>query len=400
MTGDGVHHFFDGDHALGAAEAAIGGIGRGVGLAAMAVDRDIAQVVRVVGMEHRAVDNRVRQVRRAAAVAGQFQIDTVQASTVVEAHVVFDIEGMALAGHQHVFDPRQAHLGRLAGEVRDHRTQARRAGGLGFLAAKTAAHATHVDDDLVHRHVQHFGHQFLYFGGVLRGAVDDHAAVFGGHYRRNLGFQVEVFLAADMQGALNAILRRCQRACRITALVGVAVQHEVLFAIGLDHIQHRFQVFVFDDGGHRGLACGVQVAGGHGQHHLADELHGVDGQQRIARQQRTDVFQARHVLVGDDDAHAVEGMAGRGVDAQDSGVGAVGQARIQVQLVREFQAIIDVLRLAGYVLGGAVMLDAAADAGGQVLGEQLGQFGLGFNDGVMVRHKRSPESRCAAFAAR
>ena len=30
--------------------------------------------------------------------------------------------------------------------------------------------------------------------------------------------------------------------------------------------------------------------------------------------------------------------------------------------------------------------------------DQLGEFGLGFNDGVMVRHKRSPESRCAAFA--
>jgi len=69
-------------------------------------------------------------------------------------------------------------------------------------------------------------------------------------------------------------------------------------------------------------------------------------------------------------------------------------------LAREFQAIIDVLRFAGHVLGGAVMLDAATDPGGEVLGEQLGEFGLGFNDGVMVRHKRSPESRCAAFAVR
>jgi hypothetical protein len=112
---------------------------------------------------------------------------------------------VALAGHQHVFDPWQAHLGRLAGQARDHRAQARRAGGLGFLAAETAAHAAHVDDDLVHRHVEHFGHQFLHFGGVLRRAVDDHAAVFGGHHRGNLRFQVEVFLAADVQRALDAV---------------------------------------------------------------------------------------------------------------------------------------------------------------------------------------------------
>ncbi len=400
MAGDGVHHFFDGDHTLRAAEAAVRGVGRGVGLAAMAVDRGIAQVIRVVGVEHGAVDDRVRQVRRTAAVARQLQLDAVQAPAVVEADVVFDIEGVALAGHQHVFDARQTHLGRLPGKARDHRTQARRAGGLSLLAAETAAHAAHVDDDLVHRHVEHFGHQLLHLGGVLRGAVDDHAAVFGGHHRGNLGFQVEVFLAADMQRALDAMLRGRQRRCRIAALMGVAVQHEVLVAVGLDHVQHRLQVFVFDHCGQRRFARGFQVAGGHGQHHLADELHGVDGQQRITRQQRADVFRARHVFVGDDDTHAVEGVAGRGVDVEDFGVGAVGQARIQVQLVGEFQAVVDVLRFAGYVLGGAVVLDAATDAGGQILGEQLGQFGLGFCHGVMVRHKRSPEFRCAAFAAR
>lgn len=104
--------------------------------------------------------------------------------------------------------------------------------------------------------------------------------------------------------------------------------------------------------------------------------------------------------MGDDNAHAFKRVAGRRVDADDAGVGAVGQACIQVQLVGEFQAVIDVLRFAGYVLCGAVMLDAAAHTGGEVLGKQLGEFGLGFNDGVMVRHKRSPESRCAVFAVR
>ncbi len=104
--------------------------------------------------------------------------------------------------------------------------------------------------------------------------------------------------------------------------------------------------------------------------------------------------------MGDGDAHAFEGVAGRGIDADDPGVGAVRQPGIDVQLVREFEAVIDVLCLAGHMFGGAVMLDAAAHASAQVAGEQLGQFGLGLLCGVMVRHKRSPESRCAAFAVR
>ena len=400
MAGDGVHHLFDGDHALRAAEAAIGRVGGGIGLAAMAVDRGVAQVIRVVGVEHGAVDNRVGQVRRTTAVTRQFQVDAVQSAVVVKPYVVFDIEGVALAGHQHVFDPWQAHLGRLAGEARHHGAQARRAGGLGFLAAKATAHAAHVHHDLVHRHIQHFGHQLLHFGGVLRGAVDDHAAVFGGHHRRDLGFQIKVFLATDMQGALDTVLGACQRSGRIAALVGVAVEHEVLVAKRLDHIQYRFQVFIFDHRRHRRPACGLQVAGGHGQYHLAHELHGVDGQQRVAGHQRANVFQSRYVFMGDGNAYAVEGVAGRGVDADDPGMGAVGHARIQVQLVGKFQAVVDVLRFTADVLGGAVMLDAAPHPGGEVLGKQCGKFGLGFYHGVMVRHKRSPESRCAAFAVR
>src|SRR5690606_13644460 len=117
---------------------------------------------------------------RIAAVAGQVDLDAVEHAVVIEAHVVFDVKGVALAGHGHVFHARQAHLGRATGQMRDHRTHAGRAGGLGFLAAEATAHAAHVDDDLVHRNAQHLGHQLLHLGGVLRGGVNDYAAVFGG----------------------------------------------------------------------------------------------------------------------------------------------------------------------------------------------------------------------------
>src|SRR5690606_23507004 len=91
-------------------------------------------------------------------------------------------------------------------------------------------------------------------------------------------------------------------------------------------------------------------------------------------------------------------VAGRGVDADDAGVGAVAHARIDVQLVREFQAVIDVHRFARNMLGRAVVLDAFAYAGHQVLLEQGGDFFLAFYK-VVVRHKRSPSFRLSARAA-
>lgn len=286
-------------------------------------------------MEHGAVDDGRRQVGRAAAVTGQLEIDALQATAVIETDIVFDIEGVTLAGHEHVFHARQAHLGRLACQVRDHRAQAGRARRLGFFAAKATAHPAHVDHHLVHRYIEHFGNQLLHLGGVLGRAVDDHAAVFGRHHRRDLGFQVEMLLAADMQGALQAMGCIAQCAGRVPAPVGVAVEDKVLFAQRFDHIEHRLQVFVGDDRCQRGAARGVEVACGHSHHRLADELHGVDGQQGVARQQRADVFQARYVFVSNGNAHALEGVAGRGVDTDNARMGTVGQPGIHVQLIRE-----------------------------------------------------------------
>ncbi|MNP00569.1 hypothetical protein D3C76_923610 [compost metagenome] len=208
-----------------------------------------------------------------------------------------------------------------------------------------------------------------------------------------------MLLATDVQGALDAVRGTGQGCSGVATLVGVAVEHEVLLAQCFDHIQHRLQVFILDDGGHGRTACGVEVAGRHGEHRLAEELDLVDGQQRVAGHHRADVLQAGDVFVGDGDTHTLEGIARRGVDAQDARMGAVGGAGIDVQLVGEFQAIVNVQRLPRYMLVGAVVLDAAADTGGQVLAEQFGHLGLALGY-VMVRHKRSPGFRCTAFAVR
>ncbi|MDA3137221.1 hypothetical protein HG619_25840 [Pseudomonas syringae] len=122
---------------------------------------------------------------------------------------------------------------------------------------------------------------------------------------------------------------------------------------------------------------------------MPDELHLVDGQQRVAGQQRPDVLEPRNILMGNRDAYTFEGVAGRGIDADDARMGSVGKACVDVQLVGKFQAIIDVHRFAGHVLVGTVVLDAAAHAGVQTLLKYRKHLGLGGVWG-MLRHSQSP----------
>ncbi len=206
-----------------------------------------------------------------------------------------------------------------------------------------------------------------------------------------------MFLPADVQAALQATRGARQCAGRIATLVGVAVEYEVLFAQGIDHVDHRFQIFILNDRGHGRFTRGFQAVGCDGNHRLADIFDLAVGQQRITGHDRADVELARYVLRRDGDGHARNLVAGRGVDAHDAGMGAVAHAGIDVQLIGEFQTVVDIHRLASDMLGRAVVLDAAADAGDQVLFEQGGDFFLGFS---WLMHMRSPLSRLPGFVAR
>ena len=387
MAGDGVHDVLDGQHALGAAEAAVGGVGRQVGLASVAGDLGIAEKVGVVGMEHGAVDDGVGQVRRIAAVACQFEADAQQPAVVVEADVVLDMEGMALAGHVHVFEPRQAHLHRAPGEMGEHRAERRRHAGLALLAAEATAHASHVDGDPVHGDAEHLGHLFLHLGGILGRRIDQHAAVFGGHDRGHLGFQVEVLLAADGQFALQTMGGSGQGGGRVTQVVAVAGRDEVLAAQRFLDVEDGLQRLVFDEGGLGGAAGSVKAGSGHRQYRLAQVLHLAIGEQRIAGEDGANVQLARYVGGGDGQGHAGNRVAGREIDVLDPRMGVLAHARIDVQLVGEFQAIVDIQGLATDMLVGALVLERLADTAGQAGGEGRGHF-LGGANGEGARHGR------------
>ena len=73
-------------------------------------------------------------------------------------------------------------------------------------------------------------------------------------------------------------------------------------------------------------------------------------------------------------------------------MGAVGDARIDVQLVGKLQAVVNVLGFTGDVSGGTVVLDATANASDYALLEQGGEFVLRLLV-QQIRHRRSPVCR-------
>ena len=111
---DVAHDAFDDDHALRAAEAAVGGMALGVGLAAVGVDGNVFEEVGVVGVEDGAVGHRAREVRTEAAVGQHVQLQPAQAPAVVEADTVAVGEGVALAGDHEVVVAVQPQLDRAA----------------------------------------------------------------------------------------------------------------------------------------------------------------------------------------------------------------------------------------------------------------------------------------------
>ena len=77
-------------------------------------------------------------------------------------------------------------------------------GGLRFLAAKPAAHARALHDDLVGRQLQQVGDDGLHLGGMLRGGRHEHRAVLARLRPRRLRFEIKMLLPAQLETRLSA----------------------------------------------------------------------------------------------------------------------------------------------------------------------------------------------------
>ena len=227
-AGDVVHHGLDRHHALRAAEAAERRVRHGVSLAAMGNDLDVFEIIGVVDVEHRAIVHRSRQVGRIAAARCQHEAQAQDPAVAVETDLVVREKVVALAGHQHVGVSIQPQLHRPPGLVRQHRGGGCNQRRLAFLAAESAAHAPALHHDAIRGDSEGVRHDGLDFGGMLRRAVQQHAAVLLRQRHGNVALEVEMVLAAHHDARGQPVRRRRDLRPRIPALNSLAGEYEAL----------------------------------------------------------------------------------------------------------------------------------------------------------------------------
>lgn len=271
---------FNDDHALRPAKAAKGRVALGVGLAAVGRDVYVLQKVGVVGMKNRAVGHGARQVGAEAAVDGHHQLQAGNAPAVVKARAVIVGKRVALAGDQEVVIAVQAQLDRALELARRDGGPHREVAGLGFLAAKAAAHAPAFDTHRVLVNAQRVRHPVLHLAGVLRAGINQPLVLLLGQHVGDLAFKVEMLLAADFQRAMQGVQRAFQRLDGITALHKNRWQHIALRLQGITQVQDGGQDV--DVAAHlaRGAPGLHHRFGHHHADHLADVLHGAMGKHR------------------------------------------------------------------------------------------------------------------------
>src|SRR6185369_15273484 len=122
-----------------------------------------------------------------------------------------------LAGELEVAQPIEAHAHRALRDERAERSDRRVGVGLRLLAPEAAAHAQLLHDDLRLRHAADARDDLLRLGRMLRGAVHEDRTSLVDEGERGLGLEVEVLLATDVEGALEAMRRGGERTLGLAA---------------------------------------------------------------------------------------------------------------------------------------------------------------------------------------
>ncbi len=294
--GDVIHHPFDPDHPLRAAEAAIGGRGLGVRLQPVAFDPDVVKVVGIVGMQHRPVRDRKRQIHRPAAARQLQEFDPCDAAPGIHTHTVVDAEVVALAGDRHVVVAVIAHLGGPPQKPRHQRAGYGQRVALAFLAAEAAAHAPAFHPHRVHRQANGLGHLVLDLCRMLGRGLDDHAP-FGRQRKRGLSFQVEVLLSAHGERSRDHLLRPGDGGRRVAFRPDDRATLEPA-ACGKRLIdgQDRGFLAIFDPALPRGPARLKMALRDDKEDRLTDVVHRARGQKRFVMGRRRHIVGERQVI--------------------------------------------------------------------------------------------------------
>ena len=291
----------------------------------------------------------------------------------VVADVIVELEAVAPAGDQHVVVAVGAQFHRAIQPPRRYRGDAGEQRRLRFLAAETTAHAPAFHQHRMRCHAQRMGHHMLHLAGVLGRAVHAHAVAFKRHGIADLAFQVELFLPALHEAALQPMRRRGDG-----ALAGawrrfprqVHRRHHVgLRGMRLAHRQHRRQRFDVDEvlGPRRGTPRRVARARNHREHRLAQVVHLAAGQDRVVVHDRAALVLARDVFGRDHVDHARQGAQRVQSNALEPAVGQRRQAQRAVQRAGQLGQVVDVGGGAGDVQVRRLVRVVASDHAGGVL---------------------------------
>ena len=199
--GDAGDDVLDDDHSLRSAKAPEGGVGGGVGFADAAFEVDVGKVVGVIEVEEGAVVDGEGEVEGPAAVGEEMDLNGVDAAVVLVAHLEAGVERVSLSRGHDVVVTIELEGDGLLELVGGEGAKGGPRIGLCFFATKAATHAGAFDGDAVPWPAEDFGDDGLGLGGVLGGRVNENGVFAIGFGEGGVGFEVELFLAADVEGA-------------------------------------------------------------------------------------------------------------------------------------------------------------------------------------------------------
>jgi hypothetical protein len=182
---------------------------------------------------HGAIDHAQAEVGGASATRGKIEVDGADAPIGFISDRVLNQKIVPFTRHRHVGVAIEPELAGPAGRAR---RQSRNHGPLRrlrFLSAKAAAHTAHTAGDERIRQAENTSDDVLHFARMLGGRIDQDRTILARHGKRNLAFQIKVFLATDMEHSSTAQRRLRERLGDVTVYKGVVRKHALACGFAL-----------------------------------------------------------------------------------------------------------------------------------------------------------------------
>jgi hypothetical protein len=311
-------------------------------------------------VEERAVGNRLGEVEGPPPVGEELDPRRGERAVVLEAHGEAREKRVPLARDGHVEVAVELHPHRAPRHLRREGHEAGPGRALRLLAAEAAAHSRALHHHGAARQIERVRHEGLHLGGVLRRGAHEERAVLAGAREGGLRLQVEVLLAADVEGALQPVTR--PREGRVAVATTDAVRR-VVKAVrreGRRDAEHRGQRRVLDlHRGRGGAGLGVAM-----RDHEADGLvvvrHHVGGEDGLVMADGAAVIDAWEVFA-EEHRHDARHRAGAGgVASYDARVGVRGTHRPHLEHRLGLGGVVDVAGRTRDVAPGALVAHRTA----------------------------------------